>query len=142
MIYKNTPGTNFNRLASNKGFAISSLLYPVFILIITFTVLTLLTLIQSSFSVNKLTSEVQGNLTDNNTMKSMKENAQSVLNDSKDRNTINWVNDPDGKINLYNVTQGNIKLVNQSGQEIDSDLTINPNTIDWTGRFFTESDGS
>lgn len=137
------PGGGVQILSVNdKGFAIASLLYPAFIIIITIVVLTLITLIQSSFSINKLNSEVHGDLTDNNTMKSIKENAETILIDSKDKNKIDWSGDADGKVNLYNVTQGKIKLVDQSGNEVDSDLTTEANTTNWKGRFFTESDGS
>ena len=127
-----------NVFLNKKGFAVSSILYPAFIIIITITVL--ITLIQSSFSIGKLTTELQGDMSDDNTMKSLKDSSEMVLKDSKGK--ISWSGDADGKINMYNVTQGSIKLVNQSGKEVDSDLKTEANTTNWKGRFFTEEDGS
>jgi len=129
-----------NILTDKKGFVISALLYPAFIIIITITVLVLITLIQSSFSMNKLTTELQGDMTDNNTMKSLKENAEEVLNDSK--NKITWSGDSENKINLYDVTEGKIKLINKNGDLQDSNLTVQVNTTNWKGRFFTKEDGT
>jgi len=92
--------------------------------------------------MNKLTEELQGDMSDNNTMKSLKENAEAVLSNSKDKSKVYWAGDADGKINLYNVTEGKISAITQDGKEEASDLTVQANTTNWAGRFFTEDDGS
>jgi len=118
-----------NNILNKKGFAISSLLYPTFIIIILVIVLTLITLIQSSFSINKLNSEVQGDLTDNNTMKSLQNNTESVLKEIKN----------DTKV--YTATDGKIYYLNDKGDKVYLTLNDGENTDKWLGKIFTKSNG-
>jgi len=115
---------------NDKGFAISALLYPAFIIIITITVLVLITLIQSSFSMNKLTTELQGDMTDNNTMKSLKQNTETFLEKTK------------GDTKVYTATDGKIFYFDSDGKKIYLDLNNEENTDKWLGKIFTKADGT
>ena len=115
---------------NRKGFTVSSIMYPTFIIIITLVVLTLISLIQSTFSINKLVGEIKGDITDNNTMKSLKGNAEDVL---KETNSVST---------LYNATDGKIYTVDSSGNKTAVNLTGNENTTNWQGQFFTKADGT
>jgi len=117
-------------MSNKKGFAITSLLYPAFIIILTITVLILITLIQTSFSINKLTGEVKGDLTDNNTMKSLKDNATNIINDTKKDQTV------------YMAQDGKIYIVDSSGKKSTTALTFTENTTGWLGKIFTNADGT
>lgn len=105
-------------MKSKKGFAVSSILYPAFIIIITLVMIILLMLIQSTFSMNKVTNETQGDLSDNNTMKSLKESLTQVLKEIP-------------KSTKYEASDGTIK-----------GLTTTANITHWTGKFYVKSDGT
>jgi hypothetical protein len=106
---------------NRKGFAISTLLYPAFVIIITIVILLLLVLVNSSYSISKLTYEISGDISDNNTMKSLKYNlSQALKESSSNRDT------------LYVASYGSIspKLLN------------NEVTNKWNGSFYTKTDGT
>jgi hypothetical protein len=108
-----------NKKISNKGFAISTLLYPAFIIIITIIVLMLGVLISSVYSIAKMANEVQGDVSDNNTMKSLKSNLTDVLNQITDTT-------------VYSASNGTIVPA----------LSTTSNVKGWTGKFYNKSDGT
>ena len=109
-----------------NGFAVSSILYPAFIIIITLIVLTLLVLLQSSFSIDKLANEISGYISDNNTMKSMKDSVTNALLETKGTN------------NFYSVSNGKITY----GNGTEFVLTKGENTTNWLGKFYERTDGT
>jgi len=114
---------------NDNGFAISSILYPAFVLIITIVVSTLVMLLQSSFSMKKLISELQGNISDNNTMKSMKDSITEALYETK------------GDTTVYTASYGVITYKNSSETQVTLKLNNGENTTNWVGKFFTNSKG-
>lgn len=64
---------------NKRGFAISSLLYPAFILIITIIIVIIILVVQTNYNNNKLNDEISNDLSDNNTMKSLKDNVEIIF---------------------------------------------------------------
>src|SRR5574344_2623685 len=106
---------------NKKGFAISTLLYPAFVIIITLVVLLLVALVNASFSISKLTNEISGDISDNNTMKSLKSNLKDALTETNSNRDTK-----------YSGVAGSVYPV----------LNNNENTTNWNGNFYTKTDGT
>jgi hypothetical protein len=109
------------RFHNNYGFAISTLLYPAFVIIVTLIILTLVVLTNSTFSISKLMSEISGDISDNNTMKSLKENLTAALKETNSN----------GDVKYYAIGGG-----------VYPNLYNKENTTNWNGNFLTKADGT
>src|SRR5574344_1020530 len=108
-------------MTNKRGFAISTLLYPAFVIIITIVILLLVALVNASFSISKLTNEISGDISDNNTMKSLKNNLKDALTETNSNRDVK-----------YSAVSGSVYPV----------LSNNENTSGWNGNFYTKTDGT
>lgn len=106
---------------NNKGFTLSTILYPVFLIIITISILFLLIVLNTNYSINRITNDILAYISSDLSSKGLKENLEKALVESETKKGY--------KYNAYN---GGVfpSLVNK---------TIN--TYKWTGSFQTKVDG-